>query len=85
MMDELRERFRSDRHYQADPAAGGGGEYASIGVRNVFTRLMLFFGECDFTIAPNELDGTTVRFSIPILMNTRRADGQGEEDAAQQP
>lgn len=51
-----------------DPA---GQEHGSgIGIQNVFTRLMLFFGDCEFSITSNDLGGTTSSFTIPIMLST---------------
>ncbi len=41
----------------------------NIGIANVFARLFLHFGECDFEICANELGGTTTFFSIPYEGN----------------
>lgn len=46
----------------ADPERSTG-----IGVQNVFTRLILFFGDCQLLIEPNDLGGTTSSFAIPIM------------------
>lgn len=39
---------------------------AFIGIENVYTRLLLSFGKCDFEIYPNEMGGTTTAFRIPV-------------------
>ncbi len=37
-----------------------------IGIENVFSRLLLSFGSCDFRIYANEWKGTSVEFDVPI-------------------
>lgn len=37
-----------------------------IGIENVFSRLLLSFGACDFRIYANDLNGTSVEFAVPI-------------------
>ena len=37
-----------------------------IGLENVFSRLLLSFGDCDFLIYTNERNGTSVEFLIPM-------------------
>lgn len=37
-----------------------------IGIENVFSRLLLSFGSCDFRIYANELHGTSVEFAVPL-------------------
>ncbi|MEW4414923.1 histidine kinase [Clostridium sp. AN503] len=37
-----------------------------IGIENVFSRLLLSFGGCDFKICANNINGTTVEFMVPL-------------------
>lgn len=37
-----------------------------IGIENVFSRLLLSFGSCDFRIYANNIHGTTVEFMVPL-------------------
>lgn len=37
-----------------------------IGIENVFSRLLLSFGSCDFRIYANNIKGTTVEFTVPL-------------------
>lgn len=37
-----------------------------IGLENVFSRLLLSFGACDFRIRANEMGGTSVEFAVPV-------------------
>lgn len=37
-----------------------------IGIENVFSRLLLSFGGCDFKIYANSIGGTSVEFRVPI-------------------
>ncbi len=37
-----------------------------IGIENVFSRLLLSFGSCDFRIYANNIHGTTVEFTVPL-------------------
>ena len=37
-----------------------------IGIENVFSRLMLSFGDCEFRIYANHVNGTSVEFSVPL-------------------
>ena len=37
-----------------------------IGIENVFSRLLLSFGSCDFRIYANNISGTTVEFLVPL-------------------
>lgn len=37
-----------------------------IGIENVFSRLLLSFGSCDFHIYANNMSGTTVEFTVPL-------------------
>lgn len=42
-------------------------ESTSIGLRNVFSRLYLHFGECEMNLLKNDLGGTTVTFQVPLM------------------
>ena len=37
-----------------------------IGIENVFSRLILSFGDCEFRIYANHVNGTSVEFSVPL-------------------
>lgn len=37
-----------------------------IGIENVFSRLLLSFGSCDFKIYANNIGGTSVEFCVPM-------------------
>ncbi len=37
-----------------------------IGIENVFSRLLLSFGRCDFKIYANNIGGTSVEFCVPM-------------------
>lgn len=37
-----------------------------IGIENVFSRLLLSFGSCDFQIYANNIGGTSVEFAVPL-------------------
>ncbi len=37
-----------------------------IGIENVFSRLLLCFGSCEFRIYANNIDGTNVEFLVPM-------------------
>ncbi len=38
----------------------------SIAIQNVYARLLLTFGSCEFSIDSNDIGGTTVSFQVPI-------------------
>ena len=46
-------------------AKEGDDHHHFIGIENVFSRLILSFGECDFLIYGNNLNGTSVEFVVP--------------------
>ena len=46
-------------------AKEGNDHHHFIGIENVFSRLILSFGECDFLIYGNNLNGTSVEFVVP--------------------
>ena len=43
----------------------GNGHNHFIGMENVFSRLLLSFGSCEFKIYANNLNGTSVEFTVP--------------------
>ena len=44
----------------------GDGNHHFIGIENVFSRLLLNFGSCDFKMYANNFNGTTVEFMVPL-------------------
>ena len=44
----------------------GDGNHHFIGIENVFSRLLLNFGSCDFQMYANNFNGTTVEFMVPL-------------------
>ena len=44
----------------------GDANHHFIGIENVFSRLLLNFGSCDFQMYANNFNGTTVEFMVPL-------------------
>lgn len=74
-----------DRHVSAEEERGGESyrmdeeriwQGAFIGIKNVYTRLLLSFGKCDIEIHPNELGGTTTAFCIPVATQPQSGTAQ---------
>ena len=37
-----------------------------MGLENVYTRLLLSYGDCDFEIRANDMGGTTTSIGFPV-------------------